>query len=331
MLTNALLKPPTPDSRLNHDRPRSSPSVSKSAPRWKSPSYTPPREAPLGHRPRAAPPPRSSSRSTPRTSPRSSSGASFFNDLRPWLEEEFPAGLPILQGRQASYTLKQGELRDGLPRRPTLSPHGRDPTMFLYGILFFFWRGTQAHARRYRDGRRALASTATSNSLKSHERDFTCVSDQAAVDESSASFRGRRGAQVSAADTTLISFELNGAQLVSKPRRGQLPPNYRQVHPRRSFPGAHHLEREALLNTRPLRVAPQQREDQFGPPVAFSKNNLDDYSRTRRKSSSEARESIAVALTAAARDFSHRLQSGAPHADPLRTCPTTKSYLRVDR
>jgi DNA polymerase-3 subunit beta len=87
----------------------------------------------------------------------------------------------------------------------------------------------------------------------------------------------------------LVSFELNGAQLVSKLVEGNYP-NYRQVIPGEAKERVT-IEREALLNT-VRRVSLLSNEKTSSVRLNFSRNNLDVTANTPEVG--EAREAMAV-------------------------------------
>jgi DNA polymerase-3 subunit beta len=239
-------------------------------------------------------------------------GASFFK-IYGLAKEEFPA-FPSFKDAK-TYTLKQSELRDGL--RKTSYAISVDETRYvLNGILFSFKENKLTLVAT--DGRRLALFDSDIEFPKSHERDF--IVPTKAVTEIQRLLSEDGEIQVSAADN-LISFELNGAQLVSKLVEGNYP-NYRQVIPGEAKERIT-LEREALLNT-VRRVSLLSNEKTSSVRLAFSKNNLDITANTPEIG--EARESIAVAYRG--RDFSIAFNPEFL-MDPLRNLPNDEVHLEL--
>src|SRR5690349_10020315 len=166
------------------------------------------------------------------------SGQSFFKILG-LPEEEFPP-LPIFENAKV-VTIRQKDLRDGL--RKTSYAISVDETRYvLNGILFSFKENKLTLVAT--DGRRLALFDCDIEFPRSHERDF--IVPTKAVTELQRLLSDDGEVQVSVAEN-LVSFELNGAQLVSKLVEGNYP-NYRQVIPGEAKERVT-LEREAFLTS----------------------------------------------------------------------------------
>lgn len=208
-------------------------------------------------------------------------GQSFFK-MYGLAKEEFPA-FPSFKDAKI-YTLKQSELKDGL--RKTSYAISVDETRYvLNGILFSFKENKLTLVAT--DGRRLALFDSDVEFPKSHERDF--IVPTKAITELQRLLAEDGEVQVSAAEN-LISFDLNGSQLVSKLVEGNYP-NYRQVIPAEAKERVT-LEREAFL-TSIRRVSLLSNEKTSSVRLAFSRNNLDITANTPEVG--EARESLAVA------------------------------------
>ena len=153
---------------------------------------------------------------------------------------------------------------------------------------------------------------------KSNERDF--ILPTKAVTELQR-LLGEEGEVTISSSSNLVSFQLNGAQLVSKLVEGNYP-NYRQVIPgeaKERIP----LEREALLNC-VRRVALLSSDKTSSLRLAFTKNNLDITATTPEVG--EAKESMSVNYRG--RDIAIAFNPEFL-MDPLRNLPNDEVYLEL--
>lgn len=239
-------------------------------------------------------------------------GASFFK-IYGLAKDEFPA-FPSFQEAK-SYTMKQSELRDGL--RKTSYGISIDETRYvLNGILFSLKENKLTLVAT--DGRRLALFDSDLEFPKSHERDF--IVPTKAVTELQRLLGEEGEVQISAAEN-LVSFELNGSQLVTKLVEGNYP-NYRQVIPGEAKERIT-LEREAFL-TSVKRVALLSNDKTSSVRLSFSKNNLDIAANTPEVG--EASESLAVAYRG--RDISIAFNPEFL-MDPLRNLPDDEIHIEL--
>lgn len=239
-------------------------------------------------------------------------GASFFK-IYGLAKDEFPA-FPSFQEAK-SYTMKQSELRDGL--RKTSYGISIDETRYvLNGILFSLKENKLTLVAT--DGRRLALFDSDLEFPKSHERDF--IVPTKAVTELQRLLGEEGEVQISAAEN-LVSFELNGSQLVTKLVEGNYP-NYRQVIPGEAKERIT-LEREAFL-TSVKRVALLSNDKTSSVRLSFTKNNLDIAANTPEVG--EASESLAVAYRG--RDISIAFNPEFL-MDPLRNLPDDEIHIEL--
>jgi len=207
-------------------------------------------------------------------------GSSYFK-IFGLAKDEFPAFPSFKEAK--TYTIKQSELRDGL--RKTSYAISVDETRYvLNGILFSFKENKLTLVAT--DGRRLALFDSDLEFPRSHERDF--IVPTKAITELQRLLGEDGELQISVAEN-LVSFELNGSQLVSKLVEGNYP-NYRQVIPGEAKERVT-IEREALLNS-VRRVSLLSSDKTSSVRINFTKNNLDITANTPEVG--EARESLAV-------------------------------------
>ena len=168
------------------------------------------------------------------------------------------------------------------------------------------------------DGRRLALFESELEFPKSNERDF--ILPTKAVTELQR-LLGDEGDVVISSSSNLVSFQLNGAQLVSKLVEGNYP-NYRQVIPgeaKERIP----LEREALLNC-VRRVSLLSSDKTSSLRLSFTKNNLDITATTPEVG--EAKESMSVNYRG--RDIAIAFNPEFL-MDPLRSLPNDEVYLEL--
>lgn len=239
-------------------------------------------------------------------------GASFFK-IYGLAKDEFPA-FPSFKDAK-SYTLKQSELKDGL--RKTSYAISVDETRYvLNGILFSLKDNKLTLVAT--DGRRLALFDSDLEFPKSHERDF--IVPTKAVTELQRLLTDDGEVQISVADN-LVSFELNGSQLVSKLVEGNYP-NYRQVIPGEAKERVT-LEREAFLNS-VRRVSLLSSDKTSSVRLNFTKNNLDITANTPEVG--EARESLAVVYRG--RDLSIAFNPDFV-LDPLRNLSNDEVHIEL--
>lgn len=239
-------------------------------------------------------------------------GSSFFK-IFGLAKEDFPA-FPSFKDAKV-YTIKQSELRDGL--RKTSYAISIDETRYvLNGILFSFKENKLTLVAT--DGRRLALFDSDLEFPRSHERDF--IVPTKAVTELQRLLGEDGEVQISVAEN-LVSFELNGSQLVSKLVEGNYP-NYRQVIPGEAKERVT-LEREAFL-TSVKRVALLSSDKTSSVRLNFAKNNLDITANTPEVG--EARESMAVAYRG--RDISIAFNPDFL-MDPLRNLPNDEVHIEL--
>ena len=207
-------------------------------------------------------------------------GSSFFK-IFGLAKEEFPA-FPSFKDAKV-YNIRQSELRDGL-RRTSYAISVDETRYVLNGILFSFKENKLTLVAT--DGRRLALFDSDLEFPHSHERDF--IVPTKAVTELQRLLGEEGEVQISVGEN-LVSFELNGSQLVSKLVEGNYP-NYRQVIPGEAKERVT-IEREALLNT-VRRVSLLSNDKTSSVRLNFSRNNLDVTANTPEVG--EAREALAV-------------------------------------
>ena len=239
-------------------------------------------------------------------------GSSYFK-MFGLAKEEFPA-FPSFKDAK-TYTIKQSELRDGL--RKTSYAISVDETRYvLNGILFSYKENKLTLVAT--DGRRLALFDSDLEFPRSHERDF--IVPTKAVTELQRLLGEDGEVQISVAEN-LVSFEINGSQLVSKLVEGNYP-NYRQVIPGEAKERVT-LEREAFL-TSVKRVALLSSDKTSSVRLNFTKNNLDITANTPEVG--EARESLAVAYRG--RDISIAFNPDFL-MDPLRNLANDEVHIEL--
>ncbi|MEI6278870.1 MAG: DNA polymerase III subunit beta [Verrucomicrobiae bacterium] len=239
-------------------------------------------------------------------------GSSFFK-IYGLPQEEFPA-FPTF-GEPKSFTLKQSELKDGL--RKTSYAISSDETRYvLNGILFSLLDNKMTLVAT--DGRRLALFDSDIEFPKSHERDF--ILPTKAVTELQR-LLGETGDVTISTSENLASYELNGAQVVSKLVEGNYP-NYRQVIPGEAKERIT-LEREALLNC-VRRVSLLSSDKTSSVRLSFTKNNLDIAANTPEVG--EAKESMS--LNYRGKDLSIAFNPEFL-MDPLRNLPNDEVFLEL--
>jgi DNA polymerase-3 subunit beta len=168
------------------------------------------------------------------------------------------------------------------------------------------------------DGRRLALFDSDLEFPKSHERDF--ILPTKAVTELQR-LLGEDGDVVIASTANLVSFELNGAQLVSKLVEGNYP-NYRQVIPGEAKERIA-LEREAFHNC-VRRVSILSNDKTSSLRLNFTKNNLDITANT--PDVGEAKESMSINYKG--RDISIAFNPEFL-MDPLRNLPNDEVFLEL--
>jgi DNA polymerase-3 subunit beta len=211
--------------------------------------------------------------------------------------------------------MKQSELKDGL-RKTAYAISSDEARYVLNGILFSLTENKLTLVAT--DGRRLALFESELEFPKSNERDF--ILPTKAVTELQR-LLGEEGEVTISSSSNLVSFQLNGAQLVSKLVEGNYP-NYRQVIPgeaKERIP----LEREALLNC-VRRVALLSSDKTSSLRLAFTKNNLDITATTPEVG--EAKESMSVNYRG--RDIAIAFNPEFL-MDPLRNLPNDEVYLEL--
>ena len=168
------------------------------------------------------------------------------------------------------------------------------------------------------DGRRLALFESELEFPKSNERDF--ILPTKAVTELQR-LLGEDGDVLISSSNNLVSFELNGSQLVSKLVEGNYP-NYRQVIPGEAKERIA-LERESLLNC-VRRVALLSSDKTSSLRLSFTKNNLDITATTPEVG--EAKESMSVNYRG--RDIAIAFNPEFL-MDPLRNLPNDEVYLEL--
>ena len=239
-------------------------------------------------------------------------GSSFFK-IFGLPKEEYPA-FPHFE-EASSLTMKQAELKDGL-RKTSYAISSDEARYVLNGILFSLTENKLTLVAT--DGRRLALFESELEFPKSNERDF--ILPTKAVTELQR-LLGDEGDVIVSSSSNLVSFQLNGSQLVSKLVEGNYP-NYRQVIPgeaKERIP----LEREALLNC-VRRVALLSSDKTSSLRLSFTKNNLDITATTPEVG--EAKESMSVNYRG--RDIAIAFNPEFL-MDPLRNLPNDEIYLEL--
>jgi DNA polymerase-3 subunit beta len=211
--------------------------------------------------------------------------------------------------------MKQAELKDGL-RKTSYAISSDEARYVLNGILFSLTENKLTLVAT--DGRRLALFESELEFPKSNERDF--ILPTKAVTELQR-LLGEEGDVVISSSSNLVSFQLNGSQLVSKLVEGNYP-NYRQVIPgeaKERIP----LEREALLNC-VRRVSLLSSDKTSSLRLSFTKNNLDITATTPEVG--EAKESMSVNYRG--RDIAIAFNPEFL-MDPLRSLPNDEVYLEL--
>jgi len=239
-------------------------------------------------------------------------GASFFK-IFGLPREEYPP-FPIFNEPQ-SLSIKQSELKDGL-RKTSYAISGDEARYVLNGILFSLADNKLTLVAT--DGRRMALFDSDLEFPQSHERDF--ILPTKAVTELQR-LLSEEGEVVIFTSENLVSFELNGAQLVSKLVEGTYP-NYRQVIPGEATERVT-LEREALYNC-VRRVSLLSTDKTSSVRLALTKNNLDISANT--PDVGEAKESMSIPYRG--RDLTIAFNPEFL-MDPLRNLPNDEIFLEL--
>lgn len=239
-------------------------------------------------------------------------GSSFFK-IYGLPREEFPA-FPVFT-EPKSLTLKQSELKDGL-RKTSYAISNDEARYVLNGILFSLQENKLTLVAT--DGRRLALFETELEFPKSHERDF--ILPTKAVTELQRLLNDDSAIVISTSNN-LVSFELNGCQLVSKIVEGSYP-NYRQVIPGEATERVT-LEREALYNC-VRRVALLSNDKTSSLRLSLSKNNLDITANTPEVG--EAKESMSIPYHGKEMSIAFNPEF---LMDPLRNLPNDEIYLEL--
>ena len=239
-------------------------------------------------------------------------GSSFFK-IFGLAKDEFPA-FPSFKDAKV-YTIRQSELKNGL-RRTSYAISVDETRYVLNGILFSFKENKLTLVAT--DGRRLALFDSDLEFPASHERDF--IVPTKAVTELQR-LLGEDGEMQISVGENLVSFELNGSQLVSKLVEGNYP-NYRQVIPGEAKERVT-IEREALLNS-VRRVSLLSNDKTSSVRLNFSRNNLDITANTPEVG--EAREAMAVVYRG--RDLSIAFNPEFL-MDPLRNLANDEVHLEL--
>lgn len=239
-------------------------------------------------------------------------GASYFK-VYGLPKEDFPP-FPSFE-EENSLTLKQAELRDGL-RKTSYAISSDEARFVLNGILFSLTENKLTLVAT--DGRRLALFDTELEFPKSHERDF--ILPTKAVTELQR-LLSDDGEVVISSSANLVSFNLNGAQLVSKLVDGNYP-NYRQVIPGEAKERVA-MEREALLNC-VRRVSLLSTEKTSSVRLTFTKNNLDISANT--PDVGEAKESMSLNYKGPDMSIAFNPEF---LMDPLRNLPNDEVYLEL--
>jgi DNA polymerase III subunit beta len=239
-------------------------------------------------------------------------GASFFKVFG-LPKEEFPA-FPEFQDPK-TLSIRQSELKDGL-RKTSYAISNDEARYVLNGILFSLFDNKLTLVAT--DGRRLALFDSDLEFPKSDERDF--ILPTKAVTELQR-LLGDDGDVVISSSVNLVSFELNGAKLVSKLVDGNYP-NYRQVIPGQAKERVT-LEREALYNC-VRRVSILSSDKTSSVRLNFTKNVLDITANTPEVG--EAKESMSINYKGPdiAIAFNPEFLM-----DPLRNLPNDEIFLEL--
>ena len=239
-------------------------------------------------------------------------GASFFK-IFGLPKEEFPA-FPAFE-EPKSLKIRQSELKDGL-RKTSYAISSDEARYVLNGILFSLKDNKLMLVAT--DGRRLALFDSDLEFPESHERDF--ILPTKAVTELQR-LLGEDGEVEISSSENLVSFELNGARLVSKLVEGNYP-NYRQVIPGEAKERIA-LEREAFHNC-VRRVSILSSDKTSSVRLNFTKNNLDITANTPEVG--EAKESMSINYKG--RDISIAFNPEFL-MDPLRNLPNDEVFLEL--
>jgi DNA polymerase-3 subunit beta len=207
-------------------------------------------------------------------------GASFFK-VYGLPKEEFPAFPDPKETK--SLTIRQSELKDGL-RKTSYAISTDEARYVLNGILFSLFENKLTLVAT--DGRRLALFDSDLEFPKSDEGEF--ILPTKAVTELQR-LLGDDGDVVISSSTNLVSFEIDGAKLVSKLVEGNYP-NYRQVIPGEARERIG-LEREAFLNC-VRRVSILSSDKTSSVRLNFTRNMLDITANTPEVG--EAKESMSI-------------------------------------
>ena len=239
-------------------------------------------------------------------------GASFFK-IFGLPKEEFPA-FPAFE-EPKSLKIRQSELKDGL-RKTSYAISSDEARYVLNGILFSLKDNKLMLVAT--DGRRLALFDSDLEFPESHERDF--ILPTKAVTELQRLLSEDGEVEISSSEN-LVSFELNGARLVSKLVEGNYP-NYRQVIPGEAKERIA-LEREAFHNC-VRRVSILSSDKTSSVRLNFTKNNLDITANTPEVG--EAKESMSINYKG--RDISIAFNPEFL-LDPLRNLPNDEVFLEL--
>ena len=239
-------------------------------------------------------------------------GASFFK-IFGLPNEEFPA-FPAFE-QPKSLKIRQSELKDGL-RKTSYAISSDEARYVLNGILFSLKDNKLMLVAT--DGRRLALFDSDLEFPESHERDF--ILPTKAVTELQRLLSEDGEVEISSSEN-LVSFELNGARLVSKLVEGNYP-NYRQVIPGEAKERIA-LEREAFHNC-VRRVSILSSDKTSSVRLNFTKNNLDITANTPEVG--EAKESMSINYKG--RDISIAFNPEFL-MDPLRNLPNDEVFLEL--
>ena len=239
-------------------------------------------------------------------------GASFFK-IFGLPKEEFPA-FPAFE-EPKSLKIRQSELKDGL-RKTSYAISSDEARYVLNGILFSLKDNKLLLVAT--DGRRLALFDSDLEFPESHERDF--ILPTKAVTELQRLLNEDGEVEISSSEN-LVSFELNGARLVSKLVEGNYP-NYRQVIPGEAKERIA-LEREAFHNC-VRRVSILSSDKTSSVRLNFTKNNLDITANTPEVG--EAKESMSINYKG--RDISIAFNPEFL-MDPLRNLPNDEVFLEL--
>lgn len=239
-------------------------------------------------------------------------GASYFK-ICGLPKEEYPP-FPHFEQDNA-LTIKQSELKDGL-RKTSYAISSDEARYVLNGILVSLTENKLALVAT--DGRRLALFDTELEFPKSHERSF--ILPTKAVTELQR-LLGEDGNVVISSSENLVSFELNGAQLVSKLVEGNYP-NYRQVVPGEARERIT-LEREVLLNC-VRRVSLLSSDKTSSVRLNFTKNNLEITANTPEVG--EAKEGMSINYRGS--DISIAFNPEFL-MDPLRNLPNDEVFLEL--